>query len=308
MNRPFAWVATALLAGTLAGAGNVMAGIVIPSGLVAVSCLLALCALSEPRIRPVAVALCFIGCGALLWNLRVSPTFGDALSGLIAQSPQKEMEVSGRVRSTQLVIPQQATDNDHKPLPPRQVFLLDVESVNDGAVSITGRAIVYWAHPGALVYPGDYVSLAGKGSVALGNVNPGVRGYEDYLRNWGIHSGLECAGADAVTVTAQATRLSPGYWAARFRQAQADRLALVMPERVLDFVYAVWLGQQSVLGYREYRSYVASGTAHILSVSGVHAGIVFLTLNFALRAMQVRRAGGAFAKRRTNCPAVRRAN
>lgn len=284
MNRPLVWVALLFTAGVSTGAWRLLSA---PAGvaLLYTGCVLAALLYRQPRIRPVTVVLCFIGAGALWWDIRYTPPTGDGLSRYIAEKNPRTIALDGVVRSTQIRV----GGND------RAHFVVDVHAVDGETLSGTARAIVYWGpRANAQVFPGQRVHVSGDARVALAEVNPGVHGYEDYLRSRGIHSAIDAAGPAAVEIRQNAPWYSPSHWAARLRQAQADRLARAMPADVLPFVYAVWLGDQSELDRREYQHYVASGTAHVLSVSGVHAAAIYLTLNFALRVLQVSRRARAF--------------
>lgn len=280
MDRPLVWVAGALLGGILAAASGLAPGIAHPLALVAVASLLAAARLRDPRVRPFVVALCFAGLGAAHWNLGVAPA-SDPLSLYLANHPDTTITVEGHVRSVQLAIPGED----------RVSFTVDVDRRIDSntAAPLVGRAVVQWARGARHIYPGDRIRVNGKARVAIAEVNPGINGYEDYLRNRGVHSAIDASGPNAVERVAAAPWYSPWQWATRLRQAQAEKLAEAMPEDVLPFVYAIWLGHQSALSQQEYQDYVWSGTAHILSVSGIHAAIIAFSLHFALRVFQFSR-------------------
>jgi len=269
-----------MLTGTLCAASGIVTGLIIPLAFVAVACLAGAIRFRDARIRPFIVLLGFVGAGAAHWELQRAPN-SDPLAEFVAEHPGTAMKVEGTVRSVTLAIP----GND------RLRLILDIDKREDSETfsPIAGRAVIHWSRSKGLVFPGDRILVEGEPSVAIAEVNPGVNGYEDYLRNRGVHTAIDAAGPEAVKRLAEAPWYSPWNWAARFRQAQADNLAHAMPERVLPFVYAVWLGHQSALSQDEYLDYVWSGTAHILSVSGVHAAIIAFTLNFALRALQLAR-------------------
>ena len=287
MNRPLVWVAVAMFAGVLLAAFGVVSSLAAPIVLLVAAALCTAVRARDPRIRPIVVALGFVGLGAALWRLHL-PTESDPLSDYIVTHPKDVIAVEGVVRSAQLAVP----GEDHLR------FIVDVDrlpSANDARVPITGRTVVHWTHGTASVFPGERVSIEGKPRVAIAEVNPGVSSYETYLRNYGVHSAIDSFGMDMVKRTGDAPWYSPWYWAARLRDIEARKLAVAMPQDVLPFVYAIWLGHQSALRNAEYQDYVRSGTAHVLSVSGVHASIVALTLGFCLRVVQLGRRARAIA-------------
>jgi competence protein ComEC len=168
-------------------------------------------------------------------------------------------------------------------------FILDVNRAEVGSESfaIEGGALVNWSSPGSAVHVGERVRVSGEVTLALGRVNPGVSSYEDYLRLRDVHIRLTARGPGAIERIGSAPIGSLGYWASRWRAAQARVFRGAAPESVLPFVWAVWLGDQGFLADSEYQSYVRSGTAHILSVSGVHAAIMFASASFLLRLLNV---------------------
>ncbi|MDZ4858138.1 MAG: DNA internalization-related competence protein ComEC/Rec2 [Candidatus Hydrogenedentes bacterium] len=281
MNRPLAWAAIALLCGTVAAAWGFLPNPLFSLGIAALGCTIAIFASRVPRIRPVALVLCFIGAGGAWWGLRTGEFHGDGVSTLLQAHQEANFEFSGTVRSTRLMLP---GSDFHG-------FVLDVDSYRDGEKlsPVDGLVYVNWYQAPRAVFPGERVTVDGDARLALSEVNPGIRGYEDFLRNRGIQSVLETSGPGAVVQQGPAPWYRATYYTARLRHAQARRLTEAMPPSILPFIYAVWLGQQSALDRDEYRAYVGSGTAHILSVSGVHAALIFLTLNFALRVLHVPR-------------------
>src|SRR5690606_878147 len=71
-------------------------------------------------------------------------------------------------------------------------------------------------------------------------------------------------------------RTRPGYWLSRFRQASAERLDAATPDAADGFLRTVWFGDRRQLDEETYRGFVGAGTAHVLAVSGLHVGIVFM--------------------------------
>ena len=113
----------------------------------------------------------------------------------------------------------------------------------------------------------------------MGRVNPGVRGYESYLRSKDIHTVLTVRERDGVEALSSGCRWSPAYWASVMRRIQADRMARFVPPGALGFANAIWLGYRGRIPAKEYQSFVESGTVHILSVSGIHMAMLFWTVS-----------------------------
>ncbi|HOS03269.1 MAG TPA: DNA internalization-related competence protein ComEC/Rec2 [Candidatus Hydrogenedentes bacterium] len=281
MRRPLAWAAAAFVAGMALAISNALPGILYPL-------LLCVAAIALPAFvpdrwlpRPAPVALAFAAAGAALWNAHHTGPPGDPLSWRLASAPLSHAAFEGRVRSTSLAI----RDPDYLR------FVVDVDLLDDGheTLPITGGLSVGWTRPGRVVYPGERIRVEGEPSLSLAPVNPGMDNVEDVLRRRGVNSSLRVYGPDAVQGIAPAPWWSPSHWAARLRHAQAERLANAMPASILSFALAVWLGDQSRIALHEYDAYVRSGTVHILSVSGVHVAILYVTLTALLRLHMPRR-------------------
>lgn len=161
-------------------------------------------------------------------------------------------------------------------------LLLDVDTLStpEGPRGLPGRVSVRCSEPAEGIHSGTRLRVRGRIDPTLSQVNFGISSVEDHLRARGVHLGIT-AKAREITVLG-VDRFSPGYWAGRFRQAEADLLARHVPRAALPFVLAVWLGEGAALSREEYDAFVISGTAHVLSVSGVHVAIVYMTLSVAL--------------------------
>ena len=281
MNRPLVWVAVGLALGGYLAAAGLLPGLAPPIVLWFVGLLLTLFPVRFGGKRLVSVLLCFLGAGALLWNARYAGPPGDALSRYSAAHPDTRFTLEGRVRRADLVLPGER----------RIQFLLDVDRViADGKpLDLDGGVIARGREGGTPLYTGQRVRVAGTLRHVLGPVNPGIQDVEDYLRRHGIHSVLRLREQEAVEFIGSAPWWSPFYCASRLRQVEANRLVEALPESVFPFVLTVWLGDRSGVSREEYQRFVESGTAHILAVSGVHAGIVFLALSFLLRLVTNRR-------------------
>ncbi|HIJ65519.1 MAG TPA: DNA internalization-related competence protein ComEC/Rec2 [Candidatus Hydrogenedentes bacterium] len=284
MKRPVVWVAAALAAGIWAAATGLVPGAAAPISL----CFAALVVLFVRRHRSasqrVGLALSFFAAGALLWNGRHAGPPGDALSRYSAGHPDAAFVLEGRVRRPDLLLAGASYTR----------FVLDVDLVRvDGkSFPLRGSVFVRWTDPSGPVFSDERVRVAGTLDPALGRVNPGVESIEDYLRRRGVHTAIRLRGPEAVDRVAPGRRWSASHWVSRLRRIEADRLRRCVPETVLEFVLCVWLGDRTEMTSEEYARYVVSGTAHILSVSGVHAGIIYVSgrmlLGFVLRNRRLR--------------------
>jgi len=214
-----------------------------------------------------------LAAGAMLWTLRLAGPQGDALSRHSLSHPGTQYRLEGVVRQPGLYLPRKGYNR----------FVLDVTNVwaEGSPLDAKGRVLVRWSNPPSPIYAGERVHVAGSLAHALGPVNHAVRSIEDHYRAEGVFSALAIRGN---AVTRQGLRFrGPAYWASRLRAKEAEILERCVPEKALPLVLAVWLGDRSLISRRAYREFTASGTAHMLAVSGVHAGIVYASVGFLLR-------------------------
>ena len=275
VKRPLAWASAALAAGSYAAAWGAASCIEAPWAACIAALALSVAVKRRRRIRDACLLAAFAALGMLLWDARHAAPPGDALSRDSVLRPKTAYVLEGRVRRPRLFLPGEDYTS----------FLLDVDRVcfGDDGMSIEGRVTVGWSEPGDAVYADERVRVAGVLSHQLGFVNFGIHGREDWLRRHGVHTALRIRGERAVERVEPGRWWRPDYWASRLRTFEAGRLAEAVPADVLPFVMTVWLGERGQIERHAYDDYVASGTAHILAVSGVHIGIVFASASFLLR-------------------------
>ncbi|MFA7692483.1 MAG: DNA internalization-related competence protein ComEC/Rec2 [Candidatus Hydrogenedentales bacterium] len=233
-----------------------------------------------PRKSHLILALLFFAFGATRYGFYMQNKEGDPLSRYALGEMRVRQEFEGVVVSSSTFEPKQEYTQ----------FVMDVHSVHRGGESapIKGRTRVRWTRPSGPVFPGMTLRVSGRLSPHLGVVNHGMRGTEDYSRSRQIYSSVSASG-NAVFLIAEASPYSFRYWAARLRQWQHDQLKTIVPEDAFPFVLGVWLGERSNITAAEYDQFVCAGTAHVLSVSGLHVAIITLSLGLLLQVLRVPR-------------------
>ncbi|NLV43210.1 MAG: DNA internalization-related competence protein ComEC/Rec2 [Candidatus Hydrogenedentes bacterium] len=230
-----------------------------------------------PRRAHLGTALLCLAFGAALYVLRAPGGEGDALGRYALTWPRVRHEIEGTVISGPIFVSGQEY----------ATFVMEVDRVSRGeeTLALSGRTQVRWTRPAGPVFAGTRVRVSGRLSPHLGVVNHGVRGMEDYYRARRIYSQLRASG-DAVVQLA-VSRLSPRYWAARLRQGQHERLSRVIPAEAYPFVLGVWLGERGHINQDMYQQFIYAGTAHVLSVSGVHVAIITMSLGLLLHVLRI---------------------
>jgi len=269
MRRPWMWIACGFAAGIF-GAHSLDLFSVVAGLLAAFGAFIFWRYRERSAIAACALAAMFVGAGGLYSVARQPEPGGDRLARFLADEVnQGPMTFTGRVTRPDLWSP----DLDYLQ------FVLELENVRQAGreTKIDGRMLVGWTEPAGPVYEGERVELTGRPTVRLGAVNPSVRGVEDYYRNRNIHTRISIRN-DAVRRSDSTPRWSPAYWLSRFRQGASDRMRAAIPPGTDGLLYTVWFGDRRRLDNERYAEFVSTGAAHILAVSGLHAGIVFLAV------------------------------
>ncbi len=223
------------------------------------------------RDRAVLLLLCMaLGCSE--WALRAPPRDGDALFCRAVDRPSQVAQLEGVASETPVFVPGME----------RLRFVLNATAQVEGdqVTPCFGRCLVYWNKPAAPLYDGERVRVTGKLRSDISPVNFGVTSLEDRCRQAAIFTRMAVNGDSLVRIGV--ARVSWRYWISRLRQAQGDLLRAVVPPEALPFVLGVWLGERSEFDGELYQQFVASGTIHVLSVGGMHVGLIYISFPIVL--------------------------
>lgn len=278
MNRPLVWVAGGFALGIFCAASAIDNGCtphaVTFSALVLVLCVAGkLCLLRRlAHLRPPATFLLFAAAGGLYFVARAPAPPGDTLCDYLAARPNALLTVEGRVMDTPAI----------RPHIPYARVLVQVDRVWHGGndVPASGGIALLWNEPATRIHTGDRVRARGLAQARLGTVNFGIGSAEDHLRRRGVNSQMRVEGSDLTRLAANPW--SPGHWVSRLRAWEAEVLDRAVPEAARGLVEAVWLGERAALDSEQMQRFVNTGTAHILSVSGLHCGLVWLSAEMLL--------------------------
>ncbi|MCP4197056.1 MAG: DNA internalization-related competence protein ComEC/Rec2 [Proteobacteria bacterium] len=199
---------------------------------------------------------------------------------------------------------------DHRPLPPchrlvqgrlaspptsleeRTRLVLDLESWSaclsspkvDGLTAVKGRLMVTIAGNGPVMFrPGDRLRLRAKiKSVALPS-NPGVEAnpptspfFTAFVRS-----------AAAIALV-EAGAWNPSHYFDEVRRHRAAFWHRVLEPAKANMARALTLGETAALGHAARQCFRRTGTAHLLSVSGLHLGLVVLFAYSLIRFLLIR--------------------
>lgn len=131
---------------------------------------------------------------------------------------------------------------------------------------------------------GDVVTITGQAVRPESASNPGQFDFRQQLRSRGIARQLFVNHFSAIQVVEQASWWNPYRWASWLR-ADAERILDTSLEgQDQQLAVAMFLGNRSQLPHELRDAFVASGTMHLLAISGLHVGILSL---FVIRLFHV---------------------
>ena len=121
-------------------------------------------------------------------------------------------------------------------------------------------------------------------------LNPGQFNYAKYMENQDVYRQLKVESADIIhrlegssTLKGQANRIRD------FLSSKLDATQLGREER--SILQALLLGDRREIDPALYASYAAAGAVHILAVSGLHVGILYLLISWVFRPLLLIRFG-----------------
>ncbi len=126
--------------------------------------------------------------------------------------------------------------------------------------------------PEELLSIGQYVELLGLVSLPPPVKNPGQYDRRQHLWISGIHGELSIGHSELIQVIETQPRWS--YAGQRFRHAFKTLLRRHVSDSQYPMAAAVMLGDRSLLSSTFRLQYAATGTVHVLAISGLHLGIL----------------------------------
>ncbi|MBY0249055.1 MAG: DNA internalization-related competence protein ComEC/Rec2 [Nitrospiraceae bacterium] len=201
--------------------------------------------------------------GVLYWSILIPPLQPDP-----SPPDRRDMlqtEVTGRI-----VAPVQHG-------PDRQTMLVELQ----GADLKSRRMRLVWRQSDEVLYQGDLVSFRARLHPPIGSLNPGGFNYAAYLERQGISFTATVAGEHVVRI------VEPGEepwrwmlwnridrWRAMIRNAAVNTLS----QPALGIFLGIIIGERGFLQPELQEWFMATGTVHLLSISGSHLGLVALVV------------------------------
>lgn len=164
---------------------------------------------------------------------------------------------------------------------------------------IQERIRLTWRDPDASVLYGNHVNFTARIREPFGTLNPGGFHYGQYLRQKGIQGVATVSGPQAIQVQ---PKLVAGIWDQLFglvdewRHAIHHSATASLSNPALGLFLGMIIGEQSFIEQDLRDAFMASGTVHILSISGSHLGLLAFVVFVATR-WSVRRLPSSWLER-----------
>ena len=149
-----------------------------------------------------------------------------------------------------------------------------------------GRVRLTWREPDQSLLQGEPVSVTARIRAPSGMVNPGGFDYEAYLERQGIDAVASVSGAGRIAKQPFTTD-DPRWMVWRTIDEWRDRIRQAAAASLHDAALGLYLGM--IIGEPDYISpeirdlFMATGTVHILSISGSHLGLIAVASFFLIR-------------------------
>jgi len=211
----------------------------------------------------------------LAWRLHEMPT-PVAVEGTVVESPRR--------------LPPPSVSASGVTLEAASECIVDVSRVRIGAAwkAASGRAAVVVTGPPPDCAAGCRVRIVGRGLRPAHPLNPGEFDFRARARSDRCLSLVRCQSADCINLI-QPPIWSVAAWLDRIRCAGTATLDTHLGSRS-GIAAALLLGSREAIAAEDSREFLVTGTIHILSISGLHVGILALGLYRLLRLIAVRRS------------------
>ncbi|MBL9091847.1 MAG: ComEC/Rec2 family competence protein [Planctomycetaceae bacterium] len=156
---------------------------------------------------------------------------------------------------------------------------LEAEGVAD--VQIDGRL--------SDVEAGDRIRLFGRLSRSEPPLNPGEFDFAEHFRAERKLCVVRVANPSGVTVLEKRSPWNVAAWLSQARYSAQRRLLANVSSDQVGFASALLLGYRDLLARRDNWSFFRTGTVHILSISGLHIGMLAIFLHSSMRFGWLRR-------------------
>lgn len=232
-----------------------------------------------------------VACAGAAWSAAQFDLFpGDDLAWRLGGTP-RPVAIRGTVVESFRQLPPQRDAGRGATLEPSSECVVRVDSVRAGSrwVPASGRAVVVVAGAPPDLVTGTRVRLLGRGLRPAPALNPGDGDQRSRARAHRTLSIVRVESADCIRVVARPPAWSVAAALDRLRGRGVETLRRhVGPERS-GLAAALLLGARDALPRGDADAFLVTGTVHVLSISGLHVGLMAAALFAVFRTLAVPR-------------------
>jgi competence protein ComEC len=154
------------------------------------------------------------------------------------------------------------------------------------AVSQSRVVRLVWREPSDTLLYGDRISFRARLHPPAGTMNPGGFDYATYLERQGIDFTATVAGEGAMHVVESGTetwRWIAGNRIDRWRAMIRKAAVTTLSQPALGIFLGIIIGERGYLQQELQEWFMATGTVHLLSISGSHLGLVALVIFWVVK-------------------------
>ncbi|MDG2128468.1 MAG: DNA internalization-related competence protein ComEC/Rec2 [Fuerstiella sp.] len=230
------------------------------------------------KVSVICVLAAFVLFGVVRWQRYVSPSAQRSVSDILRKGPVT-LTLSGRIASVPCLHVRPSSKSAPRVFgtAEQSQFLISAQSLStsSGARDVGGDYHVYVnGNATSMLHKGDKVTLTGRWDWPDAPGNPGEFDYARFLNRRHISGLLFVNHPSAIRVVIPSSKWSAGYWISELRNEAHSVLVMTLPEQVHGIALALLLGNRNQLPSETADAFVASGTMHLLAISGLHVGIL----------------------------------
>ena len=204
---------------------------------------------------------------------KITAVFTGTITSLpvlaVKPSPAYSPRMFGHSARTQFVIELDSADGQALEERPRCVTYVDGDCTNYLSLS-------------------DRLELFGSFSWPQPPLNPGEFDYQRYAKSQGLSGTLNVDGHDKLQIE-PCTFRGPGFLLTAIRRDARLAITQNVDPRVSGVALALLLGNRYQLPVHTETAFVATGSMHLLAISGLHVGILFIFLQRLMNMLHVSR-------------------
>ena len=156
---------------------------------------------------------------------------------------------------------------------------------------ISGRAILYVQGDMPAIEAGDRIRIFGEFSTPTSAHNPGEFDRAAFLRSHAIRSQIQTQ-TECISILQPGSRWNLSRWLESVRKGASSLFEQRLNPRQAELASAVFLGERELIDSERNEAFMATGTIHILSISGLHVGILAGALLWIMRKTPIPRVLG----------------